>query len=80
MLTIKPVNYGKNIELYADGKNPVVFQRRLTEVFKKYANVDPFFPRRQALGYTFHSPVCPRYQHKNSKQSLSCQTPMSDLS
>ena len=27
-------------------ENPVVFQRRLTEVFKKYTNVDPFFPMR----------------------------------
>lgn len=61
-------------------ENPVVFQRRLTEVFKKYANVDPFFPMRQALLVIhFIAQSAPDIRHKIQKTTAGPQTPMSDL-
>ena len=73
MEKIKEVQEGQD-------ENPVVFQRRLTEVFKKQTNVDPFSPVGQALLVIhFRAQSAPDIRHKIQNTTAGPQTPMSDL-
>ena len=61
MEKIKEVQEGQD-------ENPAVFQGRLTEVFKKYTNVDPFSPKGQALLVIyFIAQSAPDIRHKIRK-------------
>ena len=73
---VKSVYYEKVKEVQqGPNENPAVFQERLEETFRKYANEDPLPPRDSPFGCVFQSSVYPRHQAQNSKDNCWSSNP-----